>query len=303
MTADGYFCCHIFIGEKMIKTIKKYKAPYLFILPFFILFLVFQLIPTVWTFYISLTKWRGIGAPEFVGLDNFRKMLIDGMFWEALWNTVVYWLTGLVLILFLAILIASLLNSQLLKGKAFFKTATFLPNICAAVAMGLMFRMLFDENVGLVNEVLGKKIPWLASTAYSKIPVILLIVWRNTPWYTMIVLSGLLNISPDYYEAATVDGANTYQKFVYITLPSISNILLFCSITLTVDMWKIFNEPYILPGPGTSNTSLFQYMYESGFNVFNMGYASAIGVILIVLLTIMSLVQFIVRKGGRETVS
>ena len=115
MTADGYFCCHIFIGEKMIKTIKKYKAPYLFILPFFILFLVFQLIPTVWTFYISLTKWRGIGAPEFVGLDNFRKMLIDGMFWEALWNTVVYWLTGLVLILFLAILIASLLNSQLLK--------------------------------------------------------------------------------------------------------------------------------------------------------------------------------------------
>ena len=84
--------------------------------------------------------------------------------------------------------------------------------------MGLIFRMLFDENVGLVNEVLGKKIPWLASTAYSKIPVILLIVWRNTPWYTMIVLSGLLNISPDYYEAATVDGANTYQKFVYITL-------------------------------------------------------------------------------------
>ena len=264
------FCCHIYTGEKMIKTIKKYKAPYLFILPFFILFLVFQLIPTVWTFYISLTKWRGIGAPEFVGLDNFRKMLIDGMFWE---------------------------------GKAFFKTATFLPNICAAVAMGLIFRMLFDENVGLVNEVLGKKIPWLASTAYSKIPVILLIVWRNTPWYTMIVLSGLLNISPDYYEAATVDGANTYQKFVYITLPSISNILLFCSITLTVDMWKIFNEPYILPGPGTSNTSLFQYMYESGFNVFNMGYASAIGVILIVLLTIISLVQFIVRKGGRETVS
>lgn len=87
----------------------------------------------------------------------------------------------------------------------------------------------------------------------------------------MIVLSGLLNISPDYYEAATVDGANAVQKFVYITLPSLGNILFFCSITVTVDMWKMFNESYILPGPGTSNTSLFQYMYQSGFNVFNMG--------------------------------
>ena len=160
------------------------------------------------------------------------------------------------------------------------------------------------KGMGLVNEVLAavglEKVPWLAGTKYSKIPVILLIVWRNTPWFTMIVLSGLLNISADYYEAATVDGANGWQKFLFITLPSISNILFFCSVTLTVDMWKIFNEPYILPGPGTSNTSLFQYMYESGFNVFNMGYASAIGVIIMVMLTVVSVAQFLVRKRQGE---
>lgn len=290
----------------MLKKIKKYRAPYLFILPFFILFTVFQLVPTIWSAYISFTKWRGIGTPEFVGLENYKKMAIDDMFWESLLNTAIYWVTGLVLILFLAVVIASLLNSRCLKGRAFFKTATFLPNICAAIAMGLIFRMLFDENVGLVNEVLAAmgldKVPWLASTKYSKIPVILLIVWRNTPWFTMIVLSGLLNISPDYYEAATVDGATGWQKFWFITLPSISNILFFCSVTLTVDMWKIFNEPYILPGPGTSNTSLFQYMYESGFNVFNMGYASAIGVIMMILLTIVSVIQFIARKRQGEVV-
>ena len=290
----------------MLKKIKKYRAPYLFILPFFILFTVFQLVPTIWSVYISFTKWRGIGTPEFVGLENYKKMAIDDMFWESLLNTAIYWVTGLVLILFLAVVIASLLNSRCLKGRAFFKTATFLPNICAAIAMGLIFRMLFDENVGLVNEVLAAmgldKVPWLASTKYSKIPVILLIVWRNTPWFTMIVLSGLLNISPDYYEAATVDGATGWQKFWFITLPSISNILFFCSVTLTVDMWKIFNEPYILPGPGTSNTSLFQYMYESGFNVFNMGYASAIGVIMMILLTIVSVIQFIARKRQGEGV-
>lgn len=288
----------------MLKNFKKYRAPYLFILPFFILFLVFQLVPTIWTVYISLTKWRGIGAPEFVGFENYSKMVIDDMFWESLLNTAIYWISGLVLILFLAVLIASLLNSKCLKGRAFFKTATFLPNICAAIAMGLIFRMLFDENVGLINEVLAAvgldKVPWLAGTKYSKIPVILLIVWRNTPWFTMIVLSGLLNISSDYYEAATVDGVNGWQKFLFITLPSISNILFFCSVTLTVDMWKVFNEPYILPGPGTSNTSLFQYMYESGFNVFNMGYASAIGVIIMVMLTIVSVGQFLVRKKQGE---
>lgn len=288
----------------MLKAWKKYKAPYLFILPFFILFLAFQLIPIVWTFYISLTDWKGIGVPEFCGAANYRKLLIDNMFWEALGNTVVYWVTGLVMILALSVLIASLLNSELLKGRAFFRTVTFLPNICAAIAMGLIFRMLFDENVGLFNEFLAAlgfdKVPWLTSTRHSKIPVIMLNVWRNTPWFTMIVLSGLLNISRDYYEAATVDGANTWKQFIYITLPSLGNILFFCSITLTVDSWKLFNESYILPGPGTSNTSLFQYMYESGFNIFNMGYASAIGVILIVILAILSVIQMVVKKKQGE---
>lgn len=288
----------------MLQTLKRYKAPYLFILPFFLLFLMFQLIPTIWTFYISLTNWKGIGTPEFTGWSNYKKLLVDNMFWDALGNTVIYWICSLIMILFLSVLIACLLNSNLLKGRAFFKTVTFLPNICAAIAMGLIFRMLFDENVGLINETLQSfgfdRVPWLTSTKYSKIPVILLNVWRSTPWFTMIVLSGLLNISRDYYEAATVDGAGMWKQFFYITLPSLGNILFFCSITLTVDGWKLFNESYILPGPGTSNTSLFQYMYESGFNIFNMGFASAIGVILIVILAVISMIQLVVRRKQGE---
>lgn len=284
----------------MLQIIRKNKIPYLFILPFFLLFLMFQLIPTVWTFYISLTNWKGIGAPEFCGLENYKKLFIDNMFWAALENTVVYWISGLIIIMFLAVAIASLLNFGHLKGSTFFKTVTFLPNICAAIAMGLIFRMLFDENAGLINEVLKAmgigKVPWLTSTTFSKIPVIILNVWRNTPWFTMIIFSGLLNIPRDYYEAATVDGANMWKQFCCITLPSLGNILFFCSITLTVDSWKLFNESYILPGPGTSNTSLFQYMYESGFNIFNMGYASAIGVILILILASISVVQLIARR-------
>lgn len=288
----------------MLRTLKRYRAPYLFILPFFVLFLVFQLIPIVWTVYIGLTEWNGIKEPRFIGLGNYKKIMIDNMFWEALGNTVVYWITGLVFIILLSLLVATLLNSDMLKGKAIFKAVTFLPNVCAAIAMGLIFRMLFDENVGLINEVLQLfgvgRIPWLTSTKFSKLPVIILNVWRNTPWFTMIILSGLLNISKDYYEAATMDGANTWKKFRYITLPSLGNILFFCSVTLTVDGWKLFNESYILPGPGTSNTSLFQYMYECGFNVFNMGYAASIGVVLIVILGILSTIQMVVRKKQGE---
>ena len=288
----------------MLKTIKKYKMPYLFILPFFVLFLVFQLIPIIWTVYISFTQWRGIGDPQFIGWDNYKKILIDNMFWEALKNTVVYWISGLVRILIFALLIATILNSDLLKGRVFFKTVTFLPNVCAAIAMGLIFRLFFDENAGLINEALQafglSRVPWLTSTQFSKIPVIILNVWRNTPWFTMIILSGLLNIPRDYYEAATMDGAGKWKQFCYITLPSLGNILFFCSVTLTVDSWKLFNESYILPGPGTSNTSLFQYMYESGFNTFNMGYASSIGVVLIVILAIISVIQLAVRRRQGE---
>ena len=288
----------------MLKTIKKYKMPYLFILPFFVLFLVFQLIPIIWTVYISFTQWRGIGDPQFIGWDNYKKILIDNMFWEALKNTVVYWISGLVLILIFALLIATILNSDLLKGRVFFKTVTFLPNVCAAIAMGLIFRLFFDENAGLINEALQafglSRVPWLTSTQFSKIPVIILNVWRNTPWFTMIILSGLLNIPRDYYEAATMDGAGKWKQFCYITLPSLGNILFFCSVTLTVDSWKLFNESYILPGPGNSKTSLFQYMYESGFNTFNMGYASSIGVVLIVILAIISVIQLAVRRRQGE---
>lgn len=278
--------------------------PYLFILPFFVLFLVFQLIPIIWTVYISFTQWRGIGDPQFIGWANYQKILIDNMFWDALKNTVVYWISGLVLILIFALLIASILNSELLKGRVFFTTVTFLPNVCAAIAMGLIFRLFFDENAGLINEALEtfglSRIPWLTSTQFSKVPVIILNVWRNTPWFTMIILSGLLNIPRDYYEAATMDGAGKWKQFCYITLPSLGNILFFCSVTLTVDSWKLFNESYILPGPGTSNTSLFQYMYESGFNTFNMGYASSIGVVLIVILAVISVIQLVVRRRQGE---
>lgn len=288
----------------MMKAINRYKWPYLFILPFFLLFLVFQLIPVIYTVVISFTEWNGIGTPRNVGVNNYTLLFKDNMFWAATLNTFIYWVASIVLVLVMGLLMANLLTYRGLRLRKAFNTLTFLPNICAVISMAIIFKLFFDTNVGLLNatlESLGmSRQEWLTGTKLSQVPVIVLYAWRNTPWYTMILISGMLAIPGEHYEAATVDGANVVQQFFRITLPSLANILFFCMISLTSDSWRLFNESFMLKGPGTSNISLFQYMYESGFTIFKMGYASAIGVILTVILLITSIIQFIIRKRQGE---
>ncbi len=290
--------------KKFVKTLKKYRAPYIFICPFFILFFIFQLVPVIFTGYISFTEWNGLKTPKWVGLNNYKIMFQDYMFKDAFWNNVFYWVWAVVGILFFALLIATCINSPHIKCKRTFQTITFLPYVCASVAMGLIFMMLFDENAGLINEFIvamgGSRIPWLSSSKYAKIPVIILFIWRSIPWFTIIIYSGLLNISKEYYEAATVDGASPFQQFRLITIPLLKNILFFCALTITIDIWKMFNESYTLSGPGSSNTSLFQLVYEYGFKTFKLGYASSISVVLILVLLVISMVQYRMRRNDGE---
>ena len=288
----------------MKRSFRKYSFAYLAILPFFIQFLVFHLVPAVETVYYSFTDWNGMMKYRQVGFQNYRTMLGDYQFVDSLRNTALYWVVGVIGVLSLALMIALLLNSSVLRFRKFFKTVTFLPYVCASMAMGLIFGMLFDENAGLINAIInafgGSNVPWLTSSRYARIPVHILFIWRTIPWYTMIYLSGLLGIPGEYYEAATVDGASGFQKLIHITIPQLSNISFFCFVTVTVDIWKIFNEPYTLSGPRSSNMSLFQLMYINGFQIFKMGYASAIGVVLALILLIISLIQFRVRRAQGE---
>jgi ABC-type sugar transport system permease subunit len=276
----------------------------LFIAPFFLLFFVFQVIPVFWTGYIGFTNWNGLNVPQWSGLDNYRLLFQDYMVKDALFNTAVYWISSIFIILFFSTLIALCLERRGLLFKRFFNTAVFLPYVCASVAMGLIFGMLFDENAGFINEILvtlgGSRIPWLTSSAFARLPVIMLFNWRVIPWFTIIIYSGLLNISKEYYEAATVDGASEFQQFIKITLPSLKNILFFCSLTITVDAWKIFNESYTLKGPGASNISLFQLIYQYGFVTFRLGYASTLSVLLVVVLLVISALQFVIKRRGGE---
>ena len=276
----------------------------MFIAPFFLLFFVFQLIPIFWTGYISFTNWNGLNPPRWCGLDNYKMLFQDYMVKDALFNTVVYWISSILIILFFSTLIAYCLNRAGLLFKRFFNTVVFLPYVCASVAMGLIFGMLFDENAGFINEILvalgGSRLPWLTSSEFTRLPVIMLFNWRIIPWFTIIISSGLLNISREYYEAATVDGASEYQQFIKITLPSLKNILFFCSLTITVDVWKMFNESYTLKGPGASNMSFFQLVYQYGFITFKLGYASSLSVLLVIVLLIISAIQFIIKRRDGE---
>lgn len=289
----------------LLQRIWKSRIVYLFISPFYILFLIFGLFPLLWSFYLTFQDWNGLSPMTPIGLGNYTALLRDSTFFEALSNTALYWVVDIVFILALALIFASLLHNVWLKGAKVFTVALFLPYVTATVAVGLVFNMIFDFNSGLINSILRSlntlAVPWLNSTQFSKIPVMVLNIWRAMPWYMLIIFSGLQAINPEYFEAATVDGANAIQKLFYITIPSLAPILFFCFLTETIESFRIFTEPYIMTagGPGSSSLSIVLYLYRNGFEIFKMGYASTIAYALTFILLVISASQtFLLRKQG-----
>lgn len=289
----------------LLQRIWKNRIVYLFISPFYILFLIFGLFPLLWSFYLTFHEWNGLSPMVPIGLGNYAALLRDNTFFDALSNTAIYWVVDIVFILSLAMIFASLLHNAWLKGGKVFTVALFLPYVTATVAVGLVFNMIFDFNSGLINSILRSMntppVPWLNSTQYSKIPVMVLNIWRAMPWYMLIIFSGLQAINPEYYEAATVDGANAIEKLFYITIPSLMPILFFCFLTETIESFRIFTEPYVMTGggPGSSSLSIVLYLYRNAFQIFKMGYASTIAYALTFILLVISAAQTILlRKQG-----
>ena len=283
----------------------KMRHAYLFIAPFYILFLVFGAFPLAWSFYLTFQQWDGLKPMQFVGLRNYALLLRDQRFLDSFGNTVIYWLVDVGFILVLALAMASLLHSPGIKARRFYRLVLFLPNVTATVAVGLVFNMVFDFNSGLVNDLLQSiglpRQRWLNGVELSKIPVMAVNVWRVTPWYMLIMLSGLQSIDPELYQAATVDGAGAMQKLASITIPSLAPILFFCFLTETIESFRIFTEPYVMTsgGPGSSSLSIVLYLYESGFQVFKLGYAATIGYALTLILLVISAAQvFFLRRRG-----
>ena len=274
-------------------------APYVFIAPFYLLFAIFFLYPSVSALVLSFTRWNGMGQPEFIGMRNYIRMFNDEAFFQASANTAIYAAASLFIVIPLALVIAVMLNAKTLRWKSLWRAMYITPVVTSTVAITLVFQILYNKDSGLLNAMLSGiglgPIDWLGDPTWAKIAIIILIIWRSTGLLTVYFLAGLQSIPQSLYEAAAIDGANTWQLFRNITVPMLRPIILFVSIIVMLGALQIFDEPQVLMrgsgGPANSTLSLVQYLYLRGFSRLRLGFASAVGTVLFAATFILSLIQ------------
>ncbi|OXM84781.1 carbohydrate ABC transporter permease [Paenibacillus rigui] len=292
-----------------MKGFRTYLAPYLMISPFYILFIVFGLFPILFSLYLAFHAWDGLGPMEYVGLRNFRNLLTDDPdFWKSVGNTFIIWFLSTVPQLFLALVVAFLLNAAFVRFKDFYRAVYFLPNITSIVAVAIIFGSFFGSQFGLINGLLQAlglpRIEWINDPFWVKVAVSLMVIWRWTGYNAIIYLAGLQGIPHDLYEAATIDGASRKQQFFSITLPLLKPIILFTVILSTIGGMQLFTEPLILVGNTGGATkgglTLVLYLYNQAFGNQLFGYASAIAWMLFIIIGLFSFLnwKFVSRGEG-----
>jgi multiple sugar transport system permease protein len=285
---------------------QRYMAPYIFISPFYILFVIFFLGPVLFALYLSFQSWNGIDSIRFVGLDNFSELVRDPVFMITLQNTAVYSGASLFLISPLSLLLALALNATIVRGRGIFRTIYFTPIVTSSIAISLVFLVLYNQRTGLINQFIGvfgiEPINWLGSRQWSKLAVLGLITWRWVGFNAIYFLAGLQTIPQSIYEAAMVDGANQWHSFWYITLPLLRPVILFVAVIVLIGSAQIFEEPYMLTsgGPVNSSLSIANYLYRVGLEYLRLGYASAIGFSLFAIIFFFSWLQMRLLGVFRE---
>ncbi len=272
-------------------------APYIFIAPFYILFVLFMGYPLISSLVMSLYEMRGLQSRIFVGLGNFGDAFHDPIFWKSLWNTCYFALGTLTIQLPLALLLAILLNSRFVKGKHFLRLAFFTPVLVAGVFVAIIFNLIYDQRSGLVNNefvLFGKEIGWLSEEKHVMPAVILTSVWQWTGFNMIYFLAGLQGVRQELYEAAAVDGANWWQTFIHVTLPSLRPVIAFVVVVSMIGSLQLFDLPFILTGggePADAGSTIVMYLYKNGFQFMRLGYAAAIGWVLFFIIAVVSVVQ------------
>lgn len=272
-------------------------APYLFIAPFFILFAIFMVYPLVSSLVMGFYEMRGFKSRIFVGFENFTDLFQDPIFWKSLLNTTYFALGTLLLQLPIALFLAILLNAKFVKGKNFLRLAFFTPILVAGVFVAIIFNLIYDQRAGLINNeflLFGKEIGWLSSQRYVMLAVILTGVWQWAGFNMIFFLAGLQGIRQELYEAAAVDGANWWQSFIHITLPSLRPVIAFVVVVSMIGSFQLFDLPYILTNggePADAGTTIVMYLYKNGFQFMRLGYAATIGWVLFIIIAIISIAQ------------
>lgn len=284
-------------GQK--RKIRNNLTGYAFILPNLIGYTIFVFIPVIFSFVLSVMSWDGSKKPmQFVGLANFAEIFGDRVFRGTLTHTIVYAVMTVIPTLILALLLAVLLNNKL-KGVAIFRTAFYFPYIASIVAVGAVWNMLFQPDFGPVNEILkfigiGNPPRWVVDKNWAMVAVAIVSVWKYMGYYMIVYLAALQGISSSLYEAASIDGANGWQKLWRITVPMLTPTTFFVMIMLTIQCFKVFDLVYVMTGggPGNATKTLVNYIYEKAFTSWEFGPASAGAIVLFVIVLVITLIQF-----------
>ena len=274
------------------------RTGWCFVIPSVILIILFVFYPMVQALITSFQTGAGNNL-TFAGIANYKRLLTDTTFRKALFNTILYLIIQVPIMILLALVISSMLNNKKLKFKGFFRTAIFLPCVTSLVAYSIVFKSLFATD-GFVNAILMKlnliaePISWITDPVWAKILIILAITWRWTGYNMVFYLSGLQGIDDSIYEAADIDGAGAFEKFKSITLPMLKPIILFTTINSTIGTLQLFDETMNITqgGPANATITISQYIYNILFKYSpDFGYAAAVSYVIVVMIVVLSFIQ------------
>jgi ABC-type sugar transport system permease subunit len=290
------------------REIFRARWAYLFVAPFFVFFAIFSLFPVLFSLYLSLTEWKGLGPITFIGLDNYQRLLNDTVFGQSMLNGVLLFVMYVPLMTLLALVLAVILNSKRIRGFRIFRTIIFIPYITNMVAAGFAFRLLLNQSDGLINQMLGMigipPVPWLESVWGARISLCLLIVWAWLGYNMVLMLAGLQTIPADLTEAAQIDGANNVQSFMYITIPLMRPVLTFSIVLSTMGSFGLFTEVSILTnggGPMNATITPIVDIFNQAFVNFRLGYASAMAYVYFAFIFVLTLFQMRYLSRGEES--
>ncbi|GMQ62148.1 carbohydrate ABC transporter permease [Vallitalea maricola] len=277
----------------------------LFIAPNYIGFIIFILLPVVFSFFVSFTDFnifKGIKGMQFIGFENFLNMLKDPWFKAALINNLKYTLITIPCLIVISMVLATILNDKV-YGKNIMRALVFIPYIASVVAVSAVWSMLYNPSQGIINQLLmaiGISNPpaWLGSTHWALPALMIVGIWMGLGYNTIVYMAGLQSIDKTLYESAQIDGANSFQSFFHVTVPMLSSTSFFLFVTNIIASFQVFGTVNIMTdgGPGTSTTVLAQYIYISGFRYHKMGYAAAIAWILLLFIFAVTLFQWKLQK-------
>lgn len=274
------------------------RTGWCFVIPSVILIILFVFYPMVQALITSFQTGAGNNL-TFTGIANYKRLLTNTTFRKALFNTILYLIIQVPIMILLALVISSMLNNKKLKFKGFFRTAIFLPCVTSLVAYSIVFKSLFATD-GFVNAILMKlnliaePISWITDPVWAKVLIILAITWRWTGYNMVFYLSGLQGIDDSIYEAADIDGAGAFEKFKSITLPMLKPIILFTTINSTIGTLQLFDETMNITqgGPANATITISQYIYNILFKYSpDFGYAAAVSYVIVVMIVVLSFIQ------------